>query len=118
MSSIVHFELPAGDAARAKEFWSSFLGWKFRDAEGDFEYSMTEGLEPVGAVYPAQSGERGPIVYFAVDDMDAALARVGELGGSVELEKQPIPGIGWFARCQDTEGNRFSLFQGGDAASA
>jgi predicted enzyme related to lactoylglutathione lyase len=62
MSSIVHFELPADDTGRAKAFWSSFLGWKFRDAEGGFEYSMTEGLEPVGAVYPAQSGERGPIV--------------------------------------------------------
>ena len=24
---------------------------------------------------------------------------------------QPIPQTGWFARCKDTEGNAFSLFQ-------
>ena len=23
----------------------------------------------------------------------------------------PIPHVGWFARCTDTEGNEFSLFQ-------
>ena len=116
MSSIVHFELPAVDAGRAKEFWGSFMGWKFRDIEGGFEYHMTEGLEPVAAIYPAQADERGPIVYFAVDDMDGALARVRELRGSAD-EKQPIPGIGWFARCQDTEGNSFSLFQGDESAA-
>jgi uncharacterized protein len=117
MSSIVHFELPADDPGRAKTFWSSFQGWKFRDMEGPFEYHMTEGIEPVGAIYPAQSGERGPIVYFAVDDMDSALGRVRELGGAVDVEKQPIPSVGWFARCQDTEGNRFSLFQADESAS-
>jgi predicted enzyme related to lactoylglutathione lyase len=117
MSSIVHFELPADDTGRAKAFWGSFLGWKFREMEGPMEYHMTEGIEPVGAIYPAQSGERGPVVYFAVDDMDSALGQVGELGGSVELGKQQIPGVGWFARCQDTEGNRFSLFQADESAS-
>lgn len=116
MPSIVHFELPADDTTRAKGFWSSFLGWKFRDAEG-FEYHMTEGIEPVGAIYPAQAGERGPIVYFGVDDMDAALGCVRELGGTAD-DKQPIPSIGWYARCQDTEGNRFSLFQSDESAPA
>ncbi len=117
MSSIVHFELPADDTARAKEFWSALLGWQFRDAEG-FEYHMTDGIEPGGAVYPSRQGERGPIVYFGVGDIDAALSRVGELGGSVEQGKQPVPGIGWYARCHDTEGNPFSLFQPDDSAPA
>ncbi len=114
MSSIVHFELPADDTARAKEFWSSFMGWKFKDLEGPFEYHMTDGIEPVGAIYQAQADERGPVVYFAVEDIDASLDRVRELGGSAD-DKQPIPTIGWFARCQDTEGNRFSLFQGDES---
>jgi uncharacterized protein len=108
---LVHFELPADDTTRAKEFWSSLFGWKYREWSGPVEYNMLEGIEPGGAIYPAQSGERGPIVYFDVDNMDADLARVAELGGTVELGKQPIPGVGWFARCRDTEGNPFSLFQ-------
>ena len=71
---------------------------------------MTDGLQPGGAIYPSESNVRGPIVYFDVDEIDVALARVREFGGSAD-EKHPIPGIGWFARCKDTEGTEFSLFQ-------
>ncbi len=112
---LVHFEFPADDTARAREFWSSLFGWSFRGYEGPIEYHTTEGTEPGGGIYPSQEGERGPIVYFDVDDIDAAVARVRDLGGKAD-DKQPIPGIGWFARAEDTEGNRFSLYQ--DDASA
>ena len=53
---------------------------------------------------------RGPIVYFDTEDIEADVARVRELGGDAE-DKQPIPHVGWFARCKDSEGNEFSLFQ-------
>ena len=33
-------------------------------------------------------------------------------------DKQPIPSIGWFARCRDTEGNEFSLFQADESVPA
>jgi predicted enzyme related to lactoylglutathione lyase len=109
--SIVHFELPAQDTARAKSFYESVFGWSFREAgDSPIEYHMTDGVEPVGAIYPRQADERGPIVYLDTSDIDATLGRVRELGGETE-EKQPIPGIGWFARCRDTEGNAFSLYQ-------
>jgi uncharacterized protein len=107
---LVHFEFPADDSQRAREFWSALFGWSFRGYEGPIEYYTTEGVEPGGAVYPSQSGERGPIVYFDVDDIDTAVARVRELGGKAE-DKAPIPGIGWFSRAEDTESNRFSLYQ-------
>ncbi|MDQ3893996.1 MAG: VOC family protein [Actinomycetota bacterium] len=107
---LVHFELPAQDTARARSFYSDLFGWRFQDFEGPVEYHMLEGVEPGGAIYPSQGGEHGPIVYFDTDDIDETLARASELGGRAE-EKQPIPSVGWFARCWDTEGNPFSLFQ-------
>ena len=97
---LVHFELPAEDAGRAKEFWKSLFGWKFREWTGPVEYHMLEGLEPGGAIYPSE---------------DQAKAR--ELGGSAD-DRQPIPTIGWFARCRDTEGNEFSLFQADETVPA
>ena len=33
-----------------------------------------------------------------------------ELGGEAE-DKTPIPHVGWFSHCTDTEGIAFSLFQ-------
>jgi predicted enzyme related to lactoylglutathione lyase len=113
---LVHFEFPEQDAGRAKEFFGSLFGWGWQTVEGPFEYHMTEGVEPGGAVYPAQSEESGPVVYFDTEDIDASVARVRELGGRAE-DKQPIPTIGWFARCWDTEGNPFSLYKSDPGAA-
>jgi predicted enzyme related to lactoylglutathione lyase len=114
---LVHFELPARDTARARDFWSSLFGWSFRGFDGPIEYHMTEGVDPGGAIYPSDGEERGPIVYFDVEDVDAAVARINDLGGKAE-DKQPIPGVGWFARAWDTEGNPFSLFQSDESVPA
>ena len=114
MSKIVWFEMPADDTARAREFYSGLFGWQFEAFEGPFEYHMAN--EAGGAVYPSQ-GERGPIVYFGADDIDAAVARVRELGGTAE-GKEEIPHVGLFARCVDTEGNPFSLFQAPQGSSS
>jgi predicted enzyme related to lactoylglutathione lyase len=116
MATIVHFELPADDVNRAKGFWEGVFGWSFQGMEGPFEYLMTQGEEPVGAIYQSQEGERGPVVYMATDDIDATLAKIAGAGGEAG-EKQPIPTIGWFARCKDTEGNSFSLFQGDESVA-
>ena len=115
MNTIVHFELPAADAARAQGFWTGVFGWKFQSWQGPIEYHMLDGGEPGGAVYPSEElAGTGPIVYFGTDDIDAAVVRVRDNGGEAE-DKQPIPTVGWFARCKDTEGNAFSLFQEDDS---
>jgi uncharacterized protein len=114
MATIVHFELPAADTERAKGFWGGVFGWTFAGMDGPFEYFMTQGEEPTGGLFQSEEAGTGPIVYFATEDIDATLAKIRELGGSAD-EKQPIPTIGWFARCKDTEGNSFSLFQGDDS---
>ena len=113
---LVHFEIPADDAARATEFYGSLFGWTFQSWNGPIEYHMTEaGGDPGGAVYPSQAGERGPIVYFDTDDVEATVARVRELGGTAE-DPRPIPGVGWYSHCVDTEGNRFGVFVGEESA--
>ena len=107
---LVHIEFPAQDVDRGTQFYSHLFGWEFRDSGmPGIDYRMFEG-EPGGAVYSSQGEEKGPVVYFDTDDMDASVARVRELGGQAE-DKQPIPHVGWFARCTDTEGNPFSFFQ-------
>jgi len=113
---LVHFELPAQDASRARDFWGGVFGWSFTDPGiPDVEYWMVRtGEDQGGAIFPADA--RGVIVYFDTDDIDASLAKVRELGGQAE-DKQPIPGVGWFARCTDTEGNDFSLFQSDESVT-
>jgi uncharacterized protein len=118
MSKIVHFEVPAQDTARAKEFWGSLFGVQFQTYEGPVEYHMFQNDDQTGGgIYPQQEGEKGLITYFNVDDIDAASQKVKELGGSAE-GKEPVPGMGWYARAKDTEGNEFSLWQSDENAPA
>ncbi len=113
---IVHVEFPSKDAGRAENFWEGLGGWSIESAgmEG-IDYRMFQDDGWGGAVYPQQEGEQGPVIYFGSDDIDADLAKVRELGGEAQ-NKEPIPGIGWFARCKDTEGNPFSLYQSDESA--
>ena len=118
MSGIVHFEIPAQDTARAKTFWGTLFGYEFQTMEGPIEYHMFQtGENEGGAVYPQQQGETGLISYFNVADIDAARQQVEELGGKAE-DKAPVPGMGWYARATDTEGNEFSLWQSDESAPA
>jgi uncharacterized protein len=107
---IVHVEFPAQDTDRAERFWEGFGGWTIEDAGmPGFDYRMFQDEGWGGAVYPKQEQD-GPVVYFGSEDIEADLAKVRELGGEAE-DKEPIPHVGWFARCKDSEGNPFSIFQ-------
>jgi predicted enzyme related to lactoylglutathione lyase len=106
---VVHIEFAAQDLDRAEKFWEGVGGWSIEDSDmPGIDYRMFQEGDQGGAVM--QSDTKGAIIYLGSEDIDADLAKVSELGGEAE-EKQPIPGVGWFARCTDTEGNSFSLFQ-------
>jgi uncharacterized protein len=115
---IVHFEIPADDTAKGREFWGSLFGWTFEEAPGPFEYHMTRISEQTGgAITNMEPGKRGTRAYFAVDDINAGVARVKELGGEAD-DAQPVPSMGWFSTCKDTQGNEFGLWQHDPSAPA
>jgi len=113
---IVHIEYPAADAGRAAAFWGGLFGWEFGPSMAEeFEYRMARTGENSGAaVMPGEPGH--PNYYYDVPDIDAAMAKVKELGGEAG-EKTPVPTHGWFSTCKDSEGNAFSLWQGDSSAA-
>ena len=114
--SLVHFEVPSKDPERAKGFWGGVFGWSFNDPGMEIPYWMTRtGENQGGAIFEGDAP--GIIVYFETDDIGVTIDRVNELGGSAG-EKTPIPHVGWFARCTDTEGNAFSVFQSDETVPA
>jgi uncharacterized protein len=115
---MVHLEIPAGDTQKARDFWGSLFGWEWQTFDGPFEYHMTRFSETTGgAIMEAEGDKRGPRVYFDVDDINAATARVAELGGA-SGEAMAVPGMGWFSINKDVEGNEFGLWQNDAEASA
>ena len=114
---IVHFEVPAKDAARARTFWGSLFGWQFQNSMPEMDYQMVQvAPDQGGAIFPSDKAGSGIIIYYETDDIDASIARVNELGGEAD-RKAPVPGHGWFAACKDTEGNLFSLWQADASAT-
>jgi len=107
----VHFEIPSDDTSKSRAFWGGLFGWEFQEFPGPFEYHMTRISEQAGAaITNMESGKRGIRSYFDVDDINAGVARVRELGGEGG-DPAPVPSMGWFAVCKDPEGNDFGLWQ-------
>ena len=114
---IVHFELSAVDPDRAQRFWGSLFGWEFADSGmPGMDYRMARLGDTLGAALAKTDKPQGyPNVYFGTDDIDASLATIRDLGGETE-DKSPVPGMGWFSMCKDTEGNAFGLWQNDSSA--
>ncbi len=115
---IVHFEIPADDTAKGREFWGGLFGWQFEAAPGPPGYFMARTGEETGAaVSGLEPGKHGARAYFDVDEINAGAVRVRELGGEAS-EPMPVPGMGWFATCTDPHGNEFGLWQSDVSAPA
>ena len=101
-------EFPADDPERARRFWSGLLETDLPAREdGEGEGWQTRTSQPAPAVGVHERG-RGPgdsfsLPYFEVADLESALTRVTELGGTVVH-----PGARW-AVCRDSEGSPFGL---------
>jgi predicted enzyme related to lactoylglutathione lyase len=113
---IVHFEIPADDTVRGREFWGSLFGWTFDSYPGPSEYHMARMTEQSGvAISNMEPGKRGTRAYFDVEDINTGVQRVKELGGHAD-EPQAVPSMGWFVTCKDPHGNEFGLWQNDPAA--
>lgn len=112
---VVHVEFPAQDLERGRKFWEGVGGWDIKDSGmTGMQYLMWQEGDQGGGVY-SMEGQSGTTLYLGSDDIDADIAKVKELGGQAD-DKQPIPNVGWFSGCTDTEGNKFSLYQGDENA--
>lgn len=106
---VSHFELGRADPERARAFYGGLLGWKLSPfGEG---YAIdTPGSR--GGLHRAGDGEEpGCTVYFAVADIEAAVARVRELGGEASDPTDVEPTFGRFAHCRDDQGAAFGLHE-------
>jgi predicted enzyme related to lactoylglutathione lyase len=103
-----HFELGVPDARRAQSFYRELFGWEFRRTSGDNAWIETPGVR--GGLHGDDDASNIEL-YFAVDDIEAAVKRVRELGGQApEPDPRPDEG-GRFVRCSDDQGVRFGLHE-------
>ena len=119
MTQIVHFEIPADDTGKSREFYGGLFGWQFQNYPGPSEYWMGEIVPKQSgvAITNMEPGKHGNRAYFSVDDIKAGEARVKELGGE-SSDPMSVPKMGWFVVCKDPHGNEFGLWQADENAPA
>ena len=94
------YELSTADSAASQAFYGPILGWSFQDAGmPDFSYTLAVagGDMVAGLMEPDSPMPEFWLVYFAVDDCDAAAEKAKALGGSLHRGPEDIPGTGRFA---------------------
>ena len=109
--TICHFEIPADDVGKLKEFYEKLLGWKITKAEGPFEYCLIETGGVGGGMRKRENLNDKINVHILVESVDEYNKKVEELGGKVLVPKQTIPGYGFVAYISDPQGNMFGIFE-------
>lgn len=112
-----HFDLSADDPKRAMKFYKDIFGWKFEKwADEQMEYWMiTTGKKKKDGINGGLS-KRGPEAMpnmntIDVPSVDKFSKKIVSKGGKIVMPKMAIRKVGWFATCQDTEGNSFGIIE-------
>ena len=114
IKSLQNVYVVAEDMDRAVAFYGEALGLELKFRDGDRWTQFRLGAGNFSLASPAEAGAgagaAGAVPVFEVDDLDGAVARVAEGGGSVS-ERRDMGAHGRSANCADPAGNRFQLFQ-------
>lgn len=108
-------DLGTTDLQGAKRFYEGLLGWQAEEVEtpdpGVYLVARIDGRDVAGLHDHSQGGAHDWDSYIAVDDLDATLAAVDELGGAVEYGPHDIPGSARMATITDGGRARVCLWQ-------
>jgi len=109
---VTHFEIVGLDAKALQSFYRDAFGWAIVPAgpsyamvhpQGDLGINGGVGAAPEGA------GASRVTVYVEVDDLDAALGKIGRLGGKTVMGPLNVPGGPSIALFSDPEGHIIGL---------
>lgn len=108
---VVHWEIGGRDLDRLGAFYQELFGWEATGFDPNYRLvAPSDG--PGGGLMRCRDDMPAYVtVYVSVDDLDATLARVKDLGGTPLVPPTPIPGVGSFALFQDPEGNTIGILQ-------
>ena len=102
---LYYFTLPVHDLSKAQAFFTAVLGWQFPDPQQGHIANIS--APPGGIATVTGDASTRAQLWFVVDDIHAAVAKVRELGGSAS---DPVQyDSGWSADCVDDQGTTFNL---------
>ena len=119
MPRVIHFEISADQPERVSKFYQDVFDWKIKKWEGPVDYWLIttgEGQPGIDGAIKRRVSDTGVVNTIEVPSIEAYFKKIIESGGKVVKPKLPIPGVGYHAYCQDTEGNIFGLMENDPSA--
>ena len=115
MPRVVHFEINADNPERAVKFYATVFGWKIdKWPDGPAYWLATTGAEGemgINGAIKTRDGKQTTVNTIGVESVEEASKAIEKAGGKITQPKMPIPGVGYFAYCLDTEGNAFGILK-------
>jgi predicted enzyme related to lactoylglutathione lyase len=116
MPRVIHFEIGVDEPDRAIDFYSGVFGWKVDKWEGPQSYWMVSTGDNsqfgIDGAFSRRVPDFPPTTnIIEVDSVDAYSGKIVAGGGKMIHPKNAIPGVGYAAYFQDTEGNICGIFQ-------
>jgi predicted enzyme related to lactoylglutathione lyase len=109
---VVHIDIPASDPKAAGQFYATLFGWTLQH-EDQYDYTMWQSPPGPGGGF-VEVGEHATVgdvrIYVGTDDIEATLAKVVSLGGSVVMPKMDVGDFGAMAVFADPTGNHIGLW--------
>jgi predicted enzyme related to lactoylglutathione lyase len=110
---VAWFEVSGPDAGAIQRFYAEAFGWQI-DAGNPMNYGMVQAQEGGigGGVGPSPDGSAQVTFYVSVPDLQAALDKIGQLGGNTVTPPMDVPDGPTIAFFTDPAGNRIGLMKG------
>lgn len=107
-------ELLAADLEKEVKFYCELFGWQKSDTDDhlmEAYLKLSAGALSIGGAFKKSAEEPVPfwLIYFNVDDLDAAVQRVRAGGGKAFCNEGLLPGGLSVAQCADPQGAAFAL---------
>lgn len=117
----IHFDISVDDPERAAKFYGEAFGWEFYKWDGPFDYWLIRTGTPDepgidGGLARRESPSEAIMNFIGVPSVAECATKIVALGGKLIRDRQAIPGVGFIAICQDTEGNRFGILEADESA--
>jgi predicted enzyme related to lactoylglutathione lyase len=109
---VVHFEIGCRDSEKTQAFYARLFGWEMQPAQHSamVNTGSTHGIQ--GHITALGHEPHNYVnMYVLADDLEATLAKVEELGGTVMIPVTEVPDQGWFAWFKDIEGTMMGLWK-------
>jgi predicted enzyme related to lactoylglutathione lyase len=111
-NSVVHWEIGGPDSPALRDFYGKAFGWQMTDGGPNYTLVQTGDDGLAGGIMQTREGMPAYVtIYVAVDDLEAKLAEIDQLGGHTVVPPTKINEVAAFALFADPQGTVVGLLE-------